>query len=241
MGGYLVHVDDVAAERRESASWRVAIDEGCGCPALVQSLVTFSPGRSALAAEPDRERSLFVCSGAGTLELDGASHALAPDVGAYLAPGRSGEIVVEGPDDLVVLAVDAPPPTGIAAGAGSPPTTVRLDDQEDLPATAGRRFRYVIDPKTGGRCGFTQFVGEIPPGRAPEHNHTYDEVVYLLAGEGMLHLGDESRPIRAGSCIHLPPLTVHCVENTGEGWMRVLGVFHPAGDPASRVYTEGEG
>jgi hypothetical protein len=29
---------------------------------------------------------------------------------------------------------------------------------------------------------------------------------------------------------------VHCIENTGPGVMRILGVFHPSGDPASRAY-----
>ena len=240
MPGYLVHSADVPVVERGSAAWRVAIDESCGCPALKQAVVAFAPGRSTLAAEAGRERSLYVSSGRGSITLDGVEHALEPDTGVYLAPGAVGEVTVTGPEDLVVVAVDAPPPTGIVESATAPPATVRLEEQEFLPATAGRTFRYVIDPTTGGRCGFTQFVGEIPPGRAPEHNHTYDEVVYVLAGEGVLHLGEQSRPISAGSCIHLPPLTVHCLENTGDGSMRVLGVFHPAGDPASRVYTEGE-
>jgi len=30
----------------------------------------------------------------------------------------------------------------------------------------------------------TQFIGFIPPGRAPDHFHRYDEVIYILAGEG---------------------------------------------------------
>jgi hypothetical protein len=31
---------------------------------------------------------------------------------------------------------------------------------------------------------------------------------------------------------------VHCIENAGPGVMRILGVFHPSGDPASRTYDE---
>jgi quercetin dioxygenase-like cupin family protein len=81
----------------------------------------------------------------------------------------------------------------------------------------------------------TQFIGLIPPGRAPMHSHTYDEVIYVVEGEGILHLGGEETPIAAGSCIHLPPLVEHCLENTGDDTMRVLGVFHPSGDPASRT------
>jgi mannose-6-phosphate isomerase-like protein (cupin superfamily) len=41
----------------------------------------------------------------------------------------------------------------------------------------------------------------------------------------------------AGTCIHLPPRTLHTLENSGSGNMRVLGVFHPSGDP-SRAYID---
>jgi len=68
------------------------------------------------------------------------------------------------------------------------------------------------------------------------HSHVYDEVVYVLEGEGILHLdGDGSTPIGPGSCIHLPPFREHSLENVGDTPMRVLGVFHPSGDPASRA------
>jgi mannose-6-phosphate isomerase-like protein (cupin superfamily) len=60
----------------------------------------------------------------------------------------------------------------------------------------------------------------------------------VVEGQGVLHLGGRDTPIRQGTCIHLPPLVEHCFENTGSAPMRVLGVFHPAGDPASRA-TEG--
>jgi oxalate decarboxylase/phosphoglucose isomerase-like protein (cupin superfamily) len=30
----------------------------------------------------------------------------------------------------------------------------------------------------------------------------------------------------------------HCIENTGTKDMRVLGVFHPSGDPASKAFED---
>ena len=85
----------------------------------------------------------------------------------------------------------------------------------------------------------TQFVGYIPPGRAPDHFHHYDEVVYVLGGEGAFHVNGESAALRAGSCVHLPARLVHCLENHGPGEMRVLGVFRPAGSPAEAYYPDG--
>jgi mannose-6-phosphate isomerase-like protein (cupin superfamily) len=51
-------------------------------------------------------------------------------------------------------------------------------------------------------------------------------------------MNDRESPLEPGSCVHLPPLHQHSLENTGAQPMRVLGVFHPAGDPASRVSEE---
>ena len=47
-------------------------------------------------------------------------------------------------------------------------------------------------------------------------------------------------PLGPGSCIHLPPLQEHCLENTGPTPMRILGVFHPSGSPASKAYEANE-
>src|SRR5579875_955549 len=105
-------------------------------------------------------------------------------------------------------------------------------------ATAGREFILLAGPERGCASA-TQFVGLIPPGRAPDHFHRYDEVVYVLAGEGALHVGGERAPLVPGTAIHLPARLVHCLENSGPAEMRVLGVFRPAGSPAEAYYPDG--
>ena len=82
----------------------------------------------------------------------------------------------------------------------------------------------------------TQFVGAIPPGLAPDHYHEYEEVLCLLSGRGRMWAGDKSTPIERGSCIYLPRRQVHCVENTGDSELRLLGVFYPSGSPAVRYF-----
>jgi quercetin dioxygenase-like cupin family protein len=113
-----------------------------------------------------------------------------------------------------------------------------LAEREAGGATAGRQFRLLATPEVGC-ASVTQFVGYIPPGRAPDHFHKYDEVVYVLAGEGALHIGGESAPLSPGSAVHLPALIVHSLENAGPGEMQVLGVFRPAGSPAEAYYPDG--
>jgi mannose-6-phosphate isomerase-like protein (cupin superfamily) len=113
-------------------------------------------------------------------------------------------------------------------------SVVGVDDVETGTATAGRMFRLLAPCSS-----VTQFVGYIPVGRAPDHFHKYDEVVYVLEGEGALHIDGETAPLRAGTCVHLPARLVHCLENTGPGEMQVLGVFRPAGSPAEAYYPDG--
>jgi mannose-6-phosphate isomerase-like protein (cupin superfamily) len=102
--------------------------------------------------------------------------------------------------------------------------------------TGDRWYKVLVDD-TVGSAQVTQFVGAIPPGRAPDHHHQYEEVLCILAGEGRMWAGAKSTPIAAGSCVYLPRGQVHCVENTGEGELRLLGVFYPAGSPAVRYET----
>ena len=105
-------------------------------------------------------------------------------------------------------------------------------------ATAGREFSLLAQPENGC-ASVTQFVGYIPTGRAPDHFHRYDEVVYILEGEGGFHVDGVTEPLEPGTAVHLPARLVHCLENYGPGEMRVLGVFRPAGSPAEAYYPDG--
>ena len=175
---------------------------------------------------------LFVVSGSGTIELEGESHALEPWTGVFVAPGESYRIETQ--DRMLVVSVAA---SESEHGVGEPRrVTVRYDEQPVLPASPNREFRYLVN-QDAGCLDVTQFVGVIPPGRAPEHSHVYDEVVYILEGTGVYHIAGEEVPLEPGTCLHLPPYVRHCIENSGRTDMKVLGVFHPSGDPASRAYV----
>ncbi len=61
----------------------------------------------------------------------------------------------------------------------------------------------------------------------------------MLEGEGVLEIDGEQAPLTQGTCIHLPARLVHCLANTGDAELRVLGVFRPAGSPAEAYYPDG--
>jgi mannose-6-phosphate isomerase-like protein (cupin superfamily) len=225
--GFVTDERSVPARREGGVATRVTIDRSAGSKRLEQRTVRVEEGRVERRAPEGRHELLYVVSGFGRLFVDGGEHALEPETAAFLLAGEEYGLEGEG---LVLVSVTTPAEENGVRKA----VTVRYADQPALGAGKDREFRYLVNEDLGCR-DVTQFVGTIPPGRAPMHAHVYDEVVYVLEGEGVLHIDGTSTPIGAGSCIHLPPQELHCLENVGEGRMRVLGVFHPSGDPASRA------
>ena len=193
-----------------------------------QRLLEFGPGRSRPRVEDEADETLYVVEGDATLRLAGVEHPVGPGTAAYVPRGAAWTLATAG--GVVLLSVLVHEPLD-ASGA---PAVVDLTETNAQSATAGRQFALGV-----GGDSATQFVGFIPVGRAPDHFHTYDEVVYVLQGEGALHIGGESARLRPGSCVHLPARLVHCLENIGPGEMHVLGVFRPAGSPAEAYYPDG--
>ena len=57
----------------------------------------------------------------------------------------------------------------------------------------------------------------LPPGREIEaHIDPYEEVYYLLAGRGVMTVGDERREVTAGDAIWLPYGIPHSLVNDGD-------------------------
>ena len=234
---FVVDEADVEPVREDgdTASVRVVFDASNGCERLEQRVIRFAPGRSQARKLEGRQEVLFVVAGRGELELDGERHTLAPETGVFVAPGETYAVNNPGPGELLAVSVVAPEDRAEASGKRK--VTVRFEDQPDLPASTERTFRYLVNEEAG--CfDVTQFLGIVQPSKAPLHSHPYDEVGYVVEGEGVAHVGGRSMPLRQGSCFHLPPDEIHCIENSGRGVMRILGVFHPSGSPASRAYQD---
>ena len=204
-----------------------------GQPGWVARPVHLS-GQSERTVEAGKRAHIFI---------DGNPYTVDPDTGIYLRPGETLAVNNPGPDAIVIVSCHCPEPespldfaTPLTAPApdSTPPRSplVSLADRPAQP-TADRWYRVLVDDEVGSTQA-TQFVGSIPPGRAPDHFHTYEEVLFILKGEGRMWAGESNTPIAPGSCIYLPKGQVHCVENTGKDELRLLGVFYPAGSPSVR-------
>lgn len=177
-----------------------------------------------------RDEVLYVLGGSGTAEIGDEPHALEAGGAVFVARGTAWRVESARGLELLSVLVEDPLPAEATHAVVAP--------GERGIATGGREFTLLAGPENGC-ASVTQFVGHIPVGRAPDHFHRYDEVVYVLAGEGALHVDGETAPLRAGASVHLPAGLVHCLENFGPEEMHVLGVFRPAGSPAEAYYPDG--
>jgi len=216
------------------------IGRATGAQAISLRVMEFAPGLSPGIRNHDCDEILYVLDGglaaartdrnevsttrvSGWVNafIDGRTYNIDPDTGIYLRPGETLAINNSGSDPIVLISSQCPdpdrPPKFVAAVSSpisdSPALSplVRLADRPAQP-TADRWYRVLVDGGLGS-INATQFVGSIPPGRAPDHFHHYEEVLFILKGEGRLWAGETNTPIAPGSCIYLPKGQVHCVEN----------------------------
>src|SRR3954470_22534813 len=177
----------------------------------------------------DADEVVYVLEGTARVTIGDAAHDVAPGMAVFVARGTPWSVAGDA-RGVSVLVHDPEPSTGHAV--------LDLGEAERASATAGREFVLGMTPDAGC-ASVTQFIGLIPPGRAPDHFHTYDEVIYVLEGEGTLFIGGEEADVRPGTCVHLPARLVHCLANNGDTELRLLGVFRPAGSPAEAYYPDG--
>jgi len=229
-----------------------------GCRGLHQRRLRFDGGAALTGTAGGRGEAWYVIRGSGVLEAGAAGTAGLRPAGAGTAGLRSAGAGTAGLRPDGAGTVELRPGTAVwlrssldyrcaaqAEGLEILAITVRADAGEgpvlhvttldacQVERTGDREFRVLLS----AGLSITQFAGLIPPGRAPEHHHTYDEVVHVLAGRGVVHLDGGQTEIGPGTSIYLPPYQPHCLENTGAEPLQVLGVFYPAGSPAAKQAT----
>jgi mannose-6-phosphate isomerase-like protein (cupin superfamily) len=245
-GGAAVIQRGEFTESEGTRRFRVPVSRAMGARDIAQFVSVYSEGMSSARRNPVGEEVIYIVNGSGTCFIDGYSYDIAPGTAVYVPPKSVYQIENlddrgRGVSDIEVVSVCCPedeePEVGIDPIVRAPQDTKpfrTVRESEVQPTAAGdRTFKLLVNQDIGARR-VTQFVGIIPPGRAPMHHHTYEEAIYIIEGEGRVHTEDGDAAFRAGSSIYLPRLVRHSIENTGSTNIRLLGVFHPSGSPAAR-------
>jgi mannose-6-phosphate isomerase-like protein (cupin superfamily) len=197
-------------------------------------VLELAPGASCAVGHPGADDVLYVARGSGLLAsgLGEAKNSIRPGTAALVPSKVPAHLVNTGREDLMVVSVLSPPPFDgffTMEARDLPITPLHEDERQQLSAGEDRYFKLLIESDH-----VTQFVGFIGRSKAPPHTHAYEEAIYILDGEGLVHAEGSTTPIRPGTSIFLPPSTSHCLENQGPGLLKVLGVFSPPGSPADK-------
>jgi len=84
--------------------------------------------------------------------------------------------------------------------------------------------------ETDGLC--TVWEGRVGPGMVgagPHYHRERDEFFYILEGELVLQLGEETHVARAGTFAFVPRETIHGFHNASAASATLLVMHHPAG------------
>jgi mannose-6-phosphate isomerase-like protein (cupin superfamily) len=218
---------------------RAVIGKHSGATRITQTISDYAPGRSPAVTNPNAEEVLYAASGVGVCHVNGFAYDLRPGAAVFIPPGAIYDVENTGLDPLRLIAVCCPEDserhiTGQHAFAtgDSPHLMVHEEDRESIRAGVDRVFRYLVYTDLGCKQ-VTQFVGWIPPSKAPFHYHTYEEGIAILEGHGIVHTDEESCEFGPGCSVYFPMGVRHCVENAGTSTIKLLGAFYPSGSPGA--------
>lgn len=94
----------------------------------------------------------------------------------------------------------------------------------------GSEIRPLVD-RTNSNIELCSLAEEIlPVGKEVRRHHHLqtEEIYYILEGEGLMTVGDETRNVKAGDAIFIPRTNTHTLKNTGSEDMKLLLICGPA-------------
>ena len=108
--------------------------------------------------------------------------------------------------------------TAREAGQGS---WVKWDDLDPIEMVPGLRFQPVVGDRV-----MANFVHFDPHTEAPLHWHEEEQISFVLDGELEFEVGGETRTLRRGESVVIPPNVPHAAR-TYDGSCLEVDVFHP--------------
>ena len=129
--------------------------------------------------------------------------------------------------------------TAWGCAARRSPTIVTRDDAQAAAALCAKypigeteNVRIVpVERVTGGSA----YLVQVRRGETPHRHLAHDLVVTVLAGQGVLTIGDAQRPLRAGDVAIVPRGVPHWFTNTGDRPSVTFAVFVPPLDAPDSV------
>jgi mannose-6-phosphate isomerase-like protein (cupin superfamily) len=93
----------------------------------------------------------------------------------------------------------------------------------------GITSHLLASPRTSTAQHLTTTLVEIQPGGEQRlHRHRPEQVYFILAGSGVMTVGDETQRVSAGDCVFIPSDQPHGLRNDTETALRYFSAAAPA-------------
>lgn len=104
----------------------------------------------------------------------------------------------------------------------------------------GSEIRELLAYRNSGIRQQSLAEARLPVGAATqEHYHARtEEIYYITAGEGRMRIEDETRDVKVGDAIAIPPGKKHKLWNTGSGPLTLLCCCAPCYEHSDTFLTE---
>lgn len=106
----------------------------------------------------------------------------------------------------------------------------RLKDCRQFIAGDGSILRELLHPeKAGVPVHYSLAHAKVEAGQKTKpHKLKSSEVYYVIAGQGLMHIDQESVEVGSECAIYIPPDAVQYIENTGNAELEFLCIVDPA-------------
>ncbi|MCP4258186.1 MAG: cupin domain-containing protein [Planctomycetes bacterium] len=91
-------------------------------------------------------------------------------------------------------------------------------------------LRELLHPeKTGLQIRYSLAHAEVRPGQKTKpHKLKSAEVYYIITGQGLMHIDDQSSEVGPECAVYIPPDSIQYIENTGNSDLKFLCIVDPA-------------
>ena len=105
-----------------------------------------------------------------------------------------------------------------------------MKDCKEFSAGDNTRLRELFNPlKDNINLRYSLAHATVKPGKTTyKHSLKTSEVYYILKGNGIMHINNESEKVQEGQAIYIPPDTIQCIKNTGTTNLVFICIVDPA-------------
>jgi mannose-6-phosphate isomerase-like protein (cupin superfamily) len=105
-----------------------------------------------------------------------------------------------------------------------------LNDHEQFTAGDGTLLREILSPyRADLALRYSLAHAIVKPGQTSRpHSLRTSEVYYVLEGQGLMTIDNESAPVGPGDTVYIPPDAVQFIQNAGDADLVFLCIVDPA-------------